>query len=190
MFDRWTCHQESSSGNIHHEAKGSRPCPKTQPGVGGWSPGRSECWEMTGELSHGFIRDPRSGKAFVLLFITVALIITITKRGRQGQRSQDCSTGSQRAMWKCLRIRNGATCAQLIWARNVSPCSEEEIICSDSQRRKQAGPESNQPQLHHFLEVACCDHKWLISHGASTKYHCSNKTILDEWERRKFIASQ
>lgn len=121
MFDQWTCHQESSSDNTHHEAKGSHPCPKTHPGVGGWSPGRSECWEMTDELSHEFIRESRSGKAFILFFITLALIIAVTERGNKRQKRQSCGAGSQWTVWKCLRIRNSATCAQLILGEEFLP---------------------------------------------------------------------
>lgn len=121
MFDQWTCHQESSSDNTHHEAKGSRPCPKTHPGVWGWSPGLSECWERTDELSHGFIRESWSGKAFILFFMTLALIIAITKRGKKRQKRQSCGASSQWTIWKCLRFRNSATCAQLILDEEFLP---------------------------------------------------------------------
>lgn len=69
---------------------------------------------MTDELSHEFIRESRSGKAFILFFITLALIIAVTERGNKRQKRQSCGAGSQWTVWKCLRIRNSATCAQLI----------------------------------------------------------------------------
>lgn len=55
--------------------------------------------------------------------------------------------------------------------RDLSPCSEEEIIYSDSLGRKQAWPESNQLHLYHFLEVGSHDGSLLINHGVHTRYH-------------------
>lgn len=56
------------------------------------------------------------------------------------------------------------------WMRHLSPCSEEEITCSDSLVGKQAWPESNQLHLRHFLEVGSHDHSSLINHGIRIPY--------------------
>lgn len=57
------------------------------------------------------------------------------------------------------------------WVRHLSPCSEEEIIHSDSLGRKQAWPESNQFHLHHCLGVGSHDQSLLIHHRVHVRYH-------------------
>lgn len=53
--------------------------------------------------------------------MTLALIIAITKRGKKRQKRQSCGASSQWTIWKCLRIRNSATCAQLILDEEFLP---------------------------------------------------------------------
>lgn len=180
----WSMSSGASFANTYHKAEGTVHVPDPTPVAGVGSPQRSPCWEAAGGLRQGLVRTP-SGKAFILFYSNSG-----SPHCHNHERQEEAEESGLGNRWgasgPCGNGWGLETAPHVLsWfcRRLFSPCSEEEIALSDSLGKKQAGPESNQPQLHHFLEVGSCDHSWPGNLRASIRYHCSNKTALDGQER-------